>query len=184
MGGRSVGAQVYDDEALAVEYWEEGAAEAQEACRAFPEGGEGAGVLRIGHQDERGGGASERVGLTVSDVTDARCLDADSCGARGDAECRGVVGGGCETVAEVVVEDLRGVVFIMVDDHDWAWAASVPLPLECGYDNALGCGECAAEKALELATVDVGRADCALAVGCDEASEHFFYCKVRGSLEG
>ena len=111
-------------------------------------------------------------------MPDARCLDADSCGARGDAECRGVVGGGCEAVAEVFVEDACGVVFIMVDDHDGAEGTSVPLPLECGYDNALGCGECAAEKALELATVYVGRADCALAIGCDEAAEHFFIAKL------
>ena len=91
---------------------------------------------------------------------------------------RGVVGGGCEAVAEVVVEDARGVVFITVDDHDGTGTASVPLPLECGYDNALGRGEGAAEEFLELATVYVGRADCALAVGCDEAAEHgLFVCK-------
>ena len=47
-----IGAQVYDDKALAVEYGEEGAAEAQEACGTFPEGGEGAGVLGVGHQYE------------------------------------------------------------------------------------------------------------------------------------
>ena len=117
-------------------------------------------------------------------MSDARCLDAAACGARGDAEGRGVVGGGGESVAEVVVEDLRGVVFIMVDDHEGAEGASVPLPLEGGYDNALGRGEGAAEEFFELATVDVGRSDCALAVGCDEAAKHAVFCLQRYAAEG
>ena len=71
----------------------------------------------------------------------------------------------------------------MVDDHDWARTAPMPLPLEGGYDNALGRGEGAAEIFLELATVDVWRADCALAIGCDEAAEHFFIAKL-GVNEG
>ena len=57
----------------------------------------------------------------------------------------------------------------------------MPLPFEGGYDNALGRGESAAEEALEVATVNVGRSDCALAVGCDETAEHgLFVRKVRG----
>ena len=71
----------------------------------------------------------------------------------------------------------------MVDDHDGAEWAPVPLPLEGGYDNALGRGECAAEIFLELAAVDVGRADCVPAVGCDEAAKHFFIAKL-GVNEG
>ena len=98
---------------------------------------------------------------------------------RGDAEGRGVVRGGCEAVAEVVVEDSGGVVFITVDDHYGAEGASVSLSFEFGYDNALGRGEGAAEIFLELATVYVWRSDCALAAGCDEAAKHFFYYKVR-----
>ena len=113
----------------------------------------------------------------------SRSLDADFGRLWGNAECRGVVGGGGEAVAEVVVKDLCGVVFIMVDDHDGAWPASMPLPLEGGYDNALGRGDGAAEEALEVATVDVGRSDCTLAVGCDEAAEHFFIAKL-GVNEG
>ena len=112
-------------------------------------------------------------------MSDSRGFDSYFSGARGDAERRGVVGGCGESVAKVVVEDSGRVVFIMVYDHDGAWTAPVPLPLEGGYDNAFGCGEGAAEIFLELATVDVGRPDCALAVGCDEAAEHgLFVCKV------
>ena len=108
----------------------------------------------------------------------------DSCGARGNAECCGVVGGGGEAVAEVFVEDLGGVVFIMVNDHDGTRTASVPLPLESGYDNALGRGEGAAEEALEDPIVGIGEGVGSATVGCDDAAEHCFCCKVSGVFEG
>ena len=33
----------------------------------------------------------------------------------------------------------------------------MPLPLESGYDNALGRGECAAEEALEVPIIRIGK---------------------------
>ena len=53
--------------------------------------------------------------------------------------------------------------------------------LNIDYDTCVEYG--ASEIFLELATVDVGRADCVSAVGCDEAAKHFFIAKL-GVNEG